>query len=46
MSYKSLNVKLIAEFLYNIPYNNKIIIILFQINIINLYINPDIPRRL
>ena len=27
--YRSLNFKLVAEFLYNIPYNNKIIIIPF-----------------
>ena len=36
MSDKSLNLKLIAEFLYNIPYNNKITIILFQIILIIL----------
>ena len=38
MSYKSLNIKLIAEFLYNIPYNIKIIIILIS-NYFDNFIN-------
>ena len=46
MSYRSLNFKLVAEFIYNIPYNNKIIIILFWNILIILWINLDIPRKL
>ena len=47
MSYRSLNFKLVAEFLYNIPYNNKIIIVpILDFILIILQINLDIPRKL